>query len=261
MRVLKAFVVCAAVVGAAPCFAEECQNPDAIGPSRTVTVNPIDYPLVGKLQYMETIRLQDHEIVLTFDDGPVENNTEVVLDTLAHECVKATFFMIGINAVESPELAKRVYDEGHTVGFHTFSHPDVETISYETAKADITKGMSAVRDALGERRHPAPFYRPPYLSMTKELERFVNSLGIMVWSVDADSEDWQKDNDDVMLARTLDQIEKAGKGILLMHDIQPGTRRVLPQLLRELKNRNYHIVHVVPAPTDQAKAGDDAKLN
>jgi peptidoglycan-N-acetylglucosamine deacetylase len=261
MRVLKAFVVCAAVVGAAPCFAEECQNPDAIGPSRTVTVNPIDYPLVGKLQYMETIRLQDHEIVLTFDDGPVENNTEVVLDTLAHECVKATFFMIGINAVESPELAKRVYDEGHTVGFHTFSHPDVETISYETAKADITKGMSAVRDALGEGRHPAPFYRPPYLSMTKELERFVNSLGIMVWSVDADSEDWQKDNDDVMLARTLDQIEKAGRGILLMHDIQPGTRRVLPQLLRELKKRNYHIVHVVPTPTDQAKAGDDAKLN
>jgi peptidoglycan/xylan/chitin deacetylase (PgdA/CDA1 family) len=64
-----------------------------------------------------------------------------------------------------------------------------------------------------------------------------------------------------LLARTLDQIEKAGKGILLMHDIQPGTRRVLPQLLRELKNRNYRIVHVVPAASDQAKIGDIAKMN
>src|SRR5579871_4007229 len=196
MRLFKAFVVCAAVLGATPCMAEECQNPDAIGLSRTMTVNPLDYPLVGKLQYMETLRLEDHEIVLTFDDGPVENSTEVILDALAHECIKATFFMIGINAVEAPELAKRVYDEGHTVGFHTFSHPDVESISYEQARADITKGMAALRDALGEGRQAAPFYRPPYLSMTKELERFLNSMGIMVWSIDADSEDWLKDSDE-----------------------------------------------------------------
>jgi peptidoglycan/xylan/chitin deacetylase (PgdA/CDA1 family) len=261
MRVLNAFIACALFMGVTPSIAEECNNPDAIGPSRTMTVNPIDYPLVGKLQYMETLRLQDHEIVLTFDDGPVENGTEVILDTLARECVKATFFMIGINAVEAPDLAKRVYDEGHTVGFHTFSHPDVENISYETAKADITKGMSAVRDALGEERRPAPFYRPPYLSMTKELERFLHSLGIMVWSIDADSEDWVKSSDEALLARTLGEIEKAKKGILLMHDIQPATRRVLPQLLRELKNRNYHIVHVIPAPANQALVSGGASPN
>jgi len=261
MRLFGHYLVCALLVGASPCFAEECNNPDAIGPSRTMTVNPIDYPLVGKLQYMETLRLQDHEIVLTFDDGPIENSTEVILDALAHECVKATFFMIGINAVEAPDLAKRVYDEGHTVGFHTFSHPDVETISYETAKADIQKGMSAVKAALGEGRQAAPFYRPPYLSMTKELERYLNSLRIMVWSIDADSEDWVKSSDEALLARTLDQIDKAGRGILLMHDIQPATRRVLPRLLRELKARNYHIVHVIPTSDNQAKAGSDTKVN
>jgi peptidoglycan-N-acetylglucosamine deacetylase len=261
MRLLSAFLLCTAVLGVTPTAAQECNNPDAIGPSRTMTVNPIAYPLVGKLQYMETIRLQDHEIVLTFDDGPVENGTETILETLAHECIKATFFMIGINAVEAPDLAKRVYDEGHTVGFHTFSHPDVETISYETAKADITKGMSAVRDALGEGRTPAPFYRPPYLSMTKDLERFLNSLGVMIWSIDADSEDWLKDSDEALFARTIGEIEKAGKGILLMHDIQPATRRILPQLLRELKNRNYHIVHVVPGSPDQAKTDENTKTN
>jgi peptidoglycan/xylan/chitin deacetylase (PgdA/CDA1 family) len=262
MRLLNSMILGAFVFSASlsSAVAEECQNPDAIGPSRTMTVNPVDFPLIGKLQYAETLRLQDHEIVLTFDDGPVENGTDVILDELARECVKATFFMIGINAVESPELAKRVYDEGHTVGFHTFSHPDVENISYESAKADILKGMAAVRDALGEGRHAAPFYRPPYLSMTKELERYLNYLGLMIWSIDADSEDWVSATDDALLDRTIERIEKAGKGVLLMHDIQPITRRVLPRLLQELKNRNFKIVHVVP-DAGPAKTADTAVSN
>jgi peptidoglycan-N-acetylglucosamine deacetylase len=256
MRMLRTLLFSAGILsGSVPSsFAEECKYPDAIGPSRTMTVNPIDFPLVGKLQYMETLRLQDHEIVLTFDDGPVEDGTDLILDHLARQCVKATFFMIGINAVESPELAKRVYDEGHTVGFHTFSHPDVESVSYETAKEDVNKGMAAVRDALGEGRHAAPFYRPPYLSMTKELERYLNSRGIMVWSIDVDSEDWTPSTDAGLLNRTLDRLEKAGKGILLMHDIQPITARVLPQLLVELKKRNFRIVHIIPAAENTAKA-------
>lgn len=69
--------------------------------------------------------------------------------------------MIGLNAAESPELARRVYDEGHSVGFHTFSHPDVEKITFDKAKADINKGIAAVREALGPTRTAAPFYRPP----------------------------------------------------------------------------------------------------
>ena len=168
--------------------------------------------------------------------------------------MKATFFMIGVNAVEFPALAKRVYDEGHTVGFHTFSHPDVESISHETAKADINKGISAVRDALGEGRHAAPFYRPPYLSMTRELERYLNSRGLMVWSIDADSEDWASSNEAGLLKRTLERLETAGKGILLMHDIQPVTARVLPRLLAELKKRNFRIVHVTPSPENRSLA-------
>src|SRR5947209_5953432 len=113
MRLLRLLSVCVVMTCvSSSAFSEDCNNPDAIGPSRSMTVNPIDYPLIGKLQYAETIRLQDHEIVLTFDDGPVENSTEMVLDALARECVKATFFLIGINAVQSPDLAKRVFDEG-----------------------------------------------------------------------------------------------------------------------------------------------------
>jgi peptidoglycan/xylan/chitin deacetylase (PgdA/CDA1 family) len=121
--------------------------------------------------------------------------------------------------------------------------------------------MNAVWDALGEGRHAAPFYRPPYLSMTKELERYLNSQGIMVWSIDADSEDWIPATDEVLLNRTIERLEQAGKGILLMHDIQPITKRVLPRLLKELKARNFHIVHVVPDKEHTAKAHDIAVSN
>lgn len=226
--------------------AAECKNPDALGVSRTLEVDPHDYPLVGKVQYMETLRLKDREIVLTFDDGPVDDGTDAILKDLATQCVKATFFMIGLHAAESPELVRRVYDEGHTVGYHTFSHPDVEKIPFDQAKADINKGIAAVREALGPTRAAAPFYRPPYLSMTKELQRYLNEKGLMVWSIDADSEDWVPATDDALLDRTIEGLEKAGKGILLMHDIQPATARVLPRLLEELKKRNFRIVHVVP---------------
>jgi peptidoglycan/xylan/chitin deacetylase (PgdA/CDA1 family) len=229
-------------------LAADCKNSDVLGVSRTLVVDPRAYPLVGKVEYVESLRLADREVVLTFDDGPVDEGTDIVLDALARQCVKATFFMIGSNAAESPELARRVYDEGHSVGFHTFSHPDVEKITFDSAKSDINKGIAAVREALGPTRAAAPFYRPPYLTMTRELERYLNWQGIMVWSIDVDSDDWVPASDDALLERTITRLEQAGKGILLLHDIQPVTARMLPRLLLELKKRNFRIVHVVPTP-------------
>ena len=239
----------------APSLAGDCVgNPDALGTSRIINVKPHEFPLVGKVQYMETLRLRDREVVLTFDDGPMEGQTDQVLKALAHECVKATFFFLGINAAEYPELAQRAYDEGHTIGYHTFSHPNVEQISFEKAKADINLGIAAVKDALGENRRPAPFYRPPYLSMTKELERDLTGRGFMVWSIDADSKDWMAlTTEDALIARTIKELETAGKGIILMHDIQPVTARAMPRLLAELKKRGFQIVHVVQANDQTTK--------
>jgi peptidoglycan/xylan/chitin deacetylase (PgdA/CDA1 family) len=248
MYLIRSFVTGLALLGGISSWswASPCKNPEAIGVARTLEVDPRAYPLVGKVQYLETLPLSDREVVLSFDDGPVENVTEAVLQDLKRECVKATFFMIGIHAAESPELVRRVYDEGHTVGFHTFTHPDVEKMTFEKAKADIRKGIAAVTEALGPTRKPAPFYRPPYLSMTHQLQRYLNERGMMIWSIDADSLDWVPATEDVLLKRTIDGLEKAGKGILLMHDMQPQTAHILPRLLRELKLRNFKIVHVVP---------------
>jgi len=255
MRVIRALVMGSVFLGGLPvtALAADCKNSDVLGVSRTLVVDPRAYPLVGKVEYVESLRLADREVVLTFDDGPVDEGTDIVLDALARQCVKATFFMIGLNAAESPELARRVYDEGHSVGFHTFSHPDVEKITFDSAKSDINKGIAAVREALGPTRAAAPFYRPPYLTMTRELERYLNWQGIMVWSIDVDSDDWVPASDDALLERTITRLEEAGKGILLLHDIQPVTARVLPRLLLELKKRNFRIVHVVPTPDKTEK--------
>src|SRR5215813_12741559 len=103
--------------------AKPCTNPQALNTSRTIVVGPADFPMVGKQQYMETFRLKDREVILTFDDGPIAPHTDKVLDALAAECVKATFFMMGANVAEAPHFARRAYDEGHSVGTHTFSHP------------------------------------------------------------------------------------------------------------------------------------------
>lgn len=225
----------------------QCANPQALNTSRTIAVKPADFPMVGKQQYMETFRLDDREVVLTFDDGPIAPYTDKVLDALAAECVKATFFMLGTNVAEAPHLVRRAYDEGHSVGTHTFSHPNLSKVPFSKAKDDIELGIAAVTEALGKNRHVAPFFRPPYLAITKDVEKFLYSRGQMVWGIDADSNDWTFATVNRVVEQSISELEKAGRGILLLHDIKPATARAIPLLLAELKRRGFRIVHVVPA--------------
>ena len=78
---------------------------------------------IGLNSYPKTLDLKPKEVVLTFDDGPIPGTTERVLDTLKSECVQVTFFLIGRNAQANPDLVKRELEEGHTIGYHTWSHP------------------------------------------------------------------------------------------------------------------------------------------
>src|SRR6187399_1650617 len=111
-------------VGAPAAFAAECPgHPDALGTSRTLVVDPREHRLVGTMQYRETLPLEDHEVVLTFDDGPLPRYSNQVLDILAAQCVKATFFIIGRMAKASPEGVRKVRDAGHSIGTHSQNHP------------------------------------------------------------------------------------------------------------------------------------------
>lgn len=237
-------------LAASPC----AHNPDALNTSRTINVSPLEFPLVGKEQYLETLPLNDREVVLTFDDGPIPATSPKILEILASQCVKATFFMLGMNVAEAPDLVQRAYDQGHTIGTHTFSHPALDKLAPEKARENIDQGIEAVTEALGPTRRMAPFFRAPYLAITRDVEKHVLSKGQMVWSIDADSLDWTFTTADALVDRTMKEIEKAGKGIILMHDIKAVTVRALPILLDRLKQGGFKIVHVVSTPRNHSTA-------
>ena len=86
-------------------------------------VDPREHPLIGTMQYAKTLPLADHEVVLTFDDGPLPKYSNQILEILAAQCVKATFFLVGRQANANPEGVRKVRDAGHTVATHTQNHP------------------------------------------------------------------------------------------------------------------------------------------
>src|ERR1700733_16044987 len=98
-------------------------HPNALGTSRTLVVDPREHPRIGAMQYSETLPLKDHEVVLTFDDGPLPSHSNRVLETLASQCVKATFFIIGRMASQFPDGVRRLREAGHTIGTHSENHP------------------------------------------------------------------------------------------------------------------------------------------
>src|SRR5947209_6786681 len=119
-RHLSWLTVTAVVAFGAQASAETCPgHPDAIGTSRTIAIDPTEHPHIGTMQYAETLPLRDHEVVLTFDDGPLPRYSNPVLDILASQCVKATFFIIGRMAQSAPEGVRKLRDTGHSIGTHT----------------------------------------------------------------------------------------------------------------------------------------------
>src|SRR5215470_11183208 len=138
----------AVLAGITAADAADCPREDALGTARVLSVDAKAYPRVGLKSFPQTLPLADHEVVLTFDDGPRPPNTQKVLAALAQECVRATFFLVGRSSAESPELVRRIAAEGHTIGHHSFSHPMTSHLSFERAKEDIDRGIAADEMAL-----------------------------------------------------------------------------------------------------------------
>src|SRR5664279_682825 len=168
---LGAFV-CLAAQGAS---AAECaDHPDALGTSRTLVVDPRAHPRIGAMQYSESLPLHDHEVVLTFDDGPLPRNSNQILQILADQCVKATFFTIGRMAQASPEGVRKLRDAGHSIGTHTEDHPlGMNRMSIERARQEIDEGIASVKAALGDDAALAPFFRIPGLARADAVEDYL----------------------------------------------------------------------------------------
>ena len=225
-------------------------NPAALGTARVLPLDPATTAPVGRKQFPATLPLAPKELVLTFDDGPWPGTTDRVLAALRHECVRATFFMLGRNAAANPALARKVLAGGHTVGHHTYSHPLLSRMSAERAEAEIDRGIVAVDKALyGETgtTPKTPFFRfPGFASSPAVLDRLAKRR-IAVFGADLWPGDWNKMTPDHERELLIKRLTKAGGGIVLLHDTQAKTARMLPDLLRELKQRGYRVVHVVTA--------------
>ncbi len=233
-----------------PALAEECPgNPDALGTSRVLVVQPGELTLVGSMQYPQTLPLADKEVVITFDDGPLPPYSNQVLDILAAQCVKATYFLVGQMAHTFPHVVQRIYQEGHTIGTHTEDHPlRMQKLPIEKVRWEIDQGIADVTEALGDPNKLAPFIRIPGLARSPVIEQEAAARSLIVFSSDTVADDWHrhiKPHD--IVSRAMTRLEKRGSGILLLHDIHKSTVAALPELLKELKEKGFRVVHVVPS--------------
>jgi peptidoglycan/xylan/chitin deacetylase (PgdA/CDA1 family) len=216
--------------------------PDALGTARVVEIDTNGGPGFGFEHFKAHDFLRAREVLLTFDDGPWPRTTPAVLEALAAHCVKATFFPIGKHALNHPDILKQVAAAGHTIGSHTWSHQNLDKASVQESIDEIEKGISAVRLALGA--PAAPFFRFPALRHPPELVKYLGERDIGVFSTDMDSFDFKIRKADQVVDSVMVKLRKAGKGIVLMHDLQPHTAAALPELLRQLKQEGYRIVHM-----------------
>jgi peptidoglycan/xylan/chitin deacetylase (PgdA/CDA1 family) len=253
----------AALVGAistaAPSFAADCPgNPDAIGTSRVIEIDPAEYPRVGSLNYSQSLPLplEDHEVVLTFDDGPLPPHTTRVLDVLAAQCVKANFFLVGEMARNFPAVVKRIYQDGHAIGTHSEDHPlRFGQMPIEKIRWEIDRGIADVSAAVGDPMKVAPFFRFPGFARSDIAEAELADRKLAVFSTDTVEDDWHRHiSPKQIISLALSRLEKRGRGILLLHDIHPWTATALPDLLKQLKDRGFHLVQVVPTPASVAAA-------
>ena len=239
LRAIAAF--CALL--AAPLAAQAACGSDALGTARTLHVPTQGGPKFGTKQYPSTLPLAAGEVVLTFDDGPASGTTARILDSLAAECVKATFFLIGRNARGLPHLAARAASEGHTVANHTMTHPmTIAKLSHERGLAEIDDGAAAIRAATGGRL--APFVRFPGFVSTPELLSDLERRNVAVFGADLWASDWNPMTPEHQLAQVLARLKQRGRGIILFHDTHAQTAAMIPAFLRALKRGGYRIVHV-----------------
>jgi len=222
----------------------KCSNPNALGVARVVEIDTTGGPGFGFEHFKAYDFLRDHEVVLTFDDGPWPGNTPAVLKALADQCTKALFFPIGKHAGWHPEILKKVAAEGHTIGSHTWSHKDLSRLTPDEAKDEIEKGIAAVSIALGN-KPVGPFFRFPALRHPPEMVKYLGERNVGIFSTDMDSFDFKMRKPEQVIKSVMAKLDKHGKGIILMHDFQHATAEAAPELLKQLKAGGYKVVQVV----------------
>src|SRR6202165_5686739 len=238
------------MASSAAVLATDCPRKGALGTSRILSVDAAANPRVGLRNFPQTLPLEDHEVVLTFDDGPWPPTTPRVLAALAQECVRATFFLIGKPASEHPALVRRAAAEGHTIGHHTWLHRSLMRIPAGETREEIDRGIAADERALhgvATTTPSTPFFRFPGFETTPATLGLLQSRGIVVFGTDLWASDWNPMTPKQELKLITARLKIARRGIILFHDPKAHTAAMLPAFLRYLRDNHYRVVHVVPA--------------
>lgn len=238
---IAALLIIASIASAVPAHA--CDS-SALGTSRILIISTKD--TIGIGHGYPALGLAHGEIILTFDDGPMPVTTPAILDVLAKECVRATFFMIGKRAEAQPQLAKFVRERGHTIGSHSFTHRELNRLPADEANYDVQRGYEAVENAAYGAASDRPrLVRFPGFKSTPALMSFVHEHHGTVVNTNISPADWRGEPASVTFERLLKLLDRQDRGILILHDSQPETVKLLPMLIAELKARRMKVVHLV----------------
>jgi peptidoglycan-N-acetylglucosamine deacetylase len=179
-------------------------------------------------------------IAMTFDDGPSAALTPKLLDLLAARRIKATFFVIGENVAEYPEIVARAAREGHEIASHSWSHPNLAKMSQEGVRSQLQRTDDAIKSTTGK---SPTLLRPPYGSITEREKRWIHDefgYDIILW--DVDPLDWKRPGPAVVRNRILKETRPGS--IVLAHDIHPGTIDAMPSTFDELEAKGFKFVTV-----------------
>lgn len=163
------------------------------------------------------------KIALTFDDGPSAAWTPALLDGLKERGVKATFFLIGENADKNPEIVKRMAEEGHLIGNHTYHHVELTKVSENEARLELADTSAVIVRITGKEPE---YMRPPFGAWQRKLEQEIQMLPVL-WTIDP--LDWTTENQDEIVNKVVTEAEE--NDIILLHDcykssIEAGLRIV-----------------------------------
>jgi peptidoglycan/xylan/chitin deacetylase (PgdA/CDA1 family) len=179
-------------------------------------------------------------IAMTFDDGPNPTLTPKLLDLLAARHIKATFFVIGQNVAEHPEVVARAVREGHEIGNHSWSHPNLGRMSDEAVRLQLKRTQDAIESAAGIR---PVLLRPPYGSVTAHEKRWIHDeFGYQIILWDVDPLDWRRPGPAVVCNRIVKETRPGS--IVLSHDIHAGTIEAMPATLNQLEAKGFKFVTV-----------------
>lgn len=179
-------------------------------------------------------------VAMTFDDGPHPTNTPRLLDMLRERGLRATFYLIGNRVVQYPDIVRRIAQEGHEIGNHSWSHPFLNRMSDRAVTLEIDQTTNAIFQVTGR---PPVTFRPPYGAFTRRQRTALHAnrtLPTILWSVDP--QDWRRPGASTVANRILSGTRQGG--IILSHDIHRGTIDAMPQTLDGLTARGLHFVTV-----------------